>query len=146
MTDAWSTPEHLEHARRTLRDALPGWSAPVVFAVGLSSATSSAETDYPHVNTGGQGELPALVLAHVVGHRSGTATYALTTEMLDRAVQALQPAEAAPGEHRNLWAWREILLELESNPMRAAYAVFIGDLADPVASEQEGSLRSQLPD
>jgi len=38
-----------------------------------------------------------------------------------------------------------ILAELESNPARTAVVVFIGDLADPVSSEADGSLRSQLP-
>lgn len=148
MAGRWTTQAQLDAALATFREALPGWVPPQVYAAGLSSASSSAETDFPHVTTDvgpGRGELPALVLAHVVGHRSGTATYPVTTAQLDRCVEALAPAEGVPGlEHPNLWAWRDILAELDGNPMRAAYVVFIGSLDDPVSSEQDGSLRTLL--
>ena len=49
-------------------------------------------------------------------------------------------------DHPNLRAWREIVTEVESNPYRGIVAVFIGDLDDPVSSEADGSLRTQLPD
>jgi hypothetical protein len=66
---------------------------------------------------------------------------------LTHALHGAAPAEAYQGiQHRNLQAWREMLAEVESNPYRGIVAVFIGDLDDPVSSEADGSLRTQLPD
>ena len=43
MTAAWSTAEEIAAARRTIAASIDGWREPAVWAVGLTSATSSAE-------------------------------------------------------------------------------------------------------
>ncbi len=145
MNAQWSTPDQIAAAKETIAASIEGWQEPAVYAVGISSATSSAETDFPHVNVGDH-YLPALVMAKTIGYSHGTLTHELTTHELEHAVAGLSPAEACTAyEHPNLAAWREILTELQSNPARTAVVVFIGDLDDLVSSEADGSLRSQLP-
>lgn len=145
MTSAWRTPEDLDAARDVIAATIEGWRPPAAFAVGISSATSSAETEFPHINVGVD-NLPSVIIAKVAGHSSGTATYELTTAQLAHAVEALAPAEAVTTlPHPNLAAWRTLLDEARSNPARTLCVVFIGDLDDPVSSEADGSLRSQLP-
>lgn len=145
MTE-WSTPEHLAAARDTIAASIDGWQAPAVWAVGMSSATSGEEFEFPVVNTAGQHVLPALVLAKTIGHASGSVTHALSTTELQHAVTGLSPAEACTTvEHANLAAWRHMLEEIGSNPARSLVAVFIGDLDDIVTSDAEASLRTQLP-
>ena len=145
MNATWSTPEELALARETIAASIEGWQPPAAFAVGLSSATSSAETEFPVVNVG-EGLLPAVVMAKTIGYANGTLTHELTSHELRHALDGLAPAEACTEvDHPNLRAWRGILAELESNPARTAVVVFVGDLEDPVSSESDGSLRSQLP-
>ena len=72
---------------------------------------------------------------------------AVSATELRHALNGAAPSEAYTAvPHPNLEAWREILDEVESNPYRSIVAVFIGDLGDPVSSEADGSLRTQLPD
>ncbi len=144
MTDLdWSTPEGLAAIRAHLADRIEGWRPPVAHAVGLSPASSSPEWVFPHVGAPGRAHaLPAVVLATVVGHDGSTATLDLARADLAAAVDSLAPAEACPSvELPELGAWREVLAELESNPARTAVAVFVADLADPVSSEADGSMR-----
>lgn len=144
MTE-WTTPEQLAAVAETIAASIEGWRPPAVHAVGLTSATSSAEVDFPVVNVG-ERYLPALVLAKTIGYASGTHTHALSSAELQHAVRGLSPAQACTTvEHPNLVSWRLLLHEVESNPARQLFAVFIGDLADPVSSEADGSLRTQLP-
>ncbi len=141
----WTTPEQLAAVREMIAASIEGWQPPAVHAVGLTSATSSAEFDFPLVNIG-DGYLPALVLAKTIGYAHGTQTHELTTAELKHAIDGLAPAEACTSvEHPNLVSWRHLLHEVESNPARHLVAVFIGDLDDPVSSEADGSLRTQLP-
>jgi hypothetical protein len=142
----WSTPEGLAAIRDQLAATIDGWRAPVAFAVGLTPASSSAELEFRHVNApGGPHGLAAVVLAKIVGHTTGNATYELSRSELAAAVETLRPAEACTTlEHPNLAAWGQALAELEGNPARTAYAVFVGDLDEPVASEAEATLRTLL--
>ncbi len=145
MTASWSTPEQLAAAQETIAASIDGWQPPAAFAVGLTSATSSAEVEFPKINVGG-GYLPALVLAKTIGYANGTSTHTLSVAELTHAVNGLSPAEACVTiEHPNIAAWREMLHEVETNPYRSIVAVFVGDLDDPVSSEADGSLRTQLP-
>lgn len=145
MTSDWSTPEALNAHRDTIAASIEGYEPPAAFAVGISSATSAADTEFPHVNAG-TGLLPAVVMAKTVRHVSGTATYPLTLHELQHALTALSPAEACTSmPHPNLAAWRQVVADLEANPARTAVAVFVGDLGDPVSSEADGSLRLLLP-
>ena len=146
MTAAWTTPAELEAARETIAASIDGWVPPAAYAVGLTSATSSAEYEFPVINVGDH-YLPAVVLAKTIGYSSGTSTHVLSVAELTHAINGLAPAEACTTmDHPNLRAWREMLAEVESNPFRGIVAVFIGDLDDPVSSEADGSLRTQLPD
>ena len=146
MTADWSTPEGLAAIKDALAATIEGWQAPVAYGVGISPASSSPELEFPHVNTpGGTHGLPAVILAKLVGHAHGTQTYELSHAQLEAAVETLRPAEAATTlEHPNLEAWRTVLAELDSNPARTAYAVFVGDLEDPVGSEADATLRTLL--
>lgn len=141
----WNTPEQIAAARETIAASIDGWQKPAVWAVGMTSATSSAEFEFPVVNVG-EAYLPALCLAKTIGYASGTSTHALSPAELRHALNGAAPAEAYTGvPHPNLAAWREMLDEVESNPYRSLVAVFIADLEDPVSSEADGSLRTQLP-
>ena len=60
-------------------------------------------------------------------------------------METLRPAEACTSlDHPNLAAWRTVLAELDANPARTAYAVFVADLDDPVESEADATLRTLL--
>lgn len=142
----WSTPEGLKAIKEQVAATIPGWQAPTAYAVGISSASSSPEPDFPHVNRpGGAHNLPAVVLAKVLGHDGSTATLELTGAQLEAAAEALEPAEECTTvDHPNLAAWRHVLAELRSNPARTAYAVYVADLDDPVTSEADAALRALL--
>ncbi|MBD3783373.1 MAG: hypothetical protein IE926_10535 [Micrococcales bacterium] len=139
----WSTPEGLAAIRDHLAARIEGWREPAAHAVGLSPASSTPEWVFPHVNgPGGRHGLPAVVLATILGHDGSTATLPLSRGDLEAAVESLAPAEACTDlDHPNLAAWREVLHELDGNPAREAVAVFVADLADPVTSEADASLR-----
>lgn len=146
MTAAWSTAEEIAAHREAIAASIDGWRDPAVWAVGMTSATSSSEYEFPVVNVG-EAYLAAVVLAKTIGYASGTSTHVISVAELRHALNGASPAEAYQGvKHRNLAAWREILDEVDSNPYRGIVAVFIGDLEDPVSSEADGSLRTQLPD
>ncbi|MCE1177818.1 MAG: hypothetical protein LWW86_02120 [Micrococcales bacterium] len=140
----WTTPEGLAAIRDALASTIEGWREPVAFGVGLTPASSSAELEFPHVNVAGsRAGLSAVVLAKAVGHPGGSATYPVTAAQLQAAIDALAPAEACAGvRHPNLAAWRTALAELEGNPARAAYAVFVGDLDDAVVDEADAAFRA----
>jgi hypothetical protein len=146
MEPDWSTPEGLAAIKDALAATIEGWEPPVAYAVGISSASSSPELEFPHVNApGGNHGLPAVVLAKLLGHANGSQTYELSRAQLEAAVETLRPAEACTTlEHPNLAAWRTVLGELGANPARTAYAVFVADLDDPVGSEADATLRTLL--
>lgn len=146
MDPDWSTPEGLAAIKDALAATIDGLSPPVAYAVGISPASSSPELEFPHVNRpGGTHGLPAVVLAKLLGHASGTQTYEISRPQLEAAVETLRPAEACTTlEHPNLAAWRTVLAELDANPARTAYAVFVADLDDPVGSEADATLRTLL--
>ena len=142
----WSTPEGLKAIKEAVAATIPGWQPPAAYAVGLSSASSSPEPEFPHVNApGGSHHLPGVVLAKVLGHDGTTATIELTAGQLETAVEALAPAEACTSvDHPNLAAWRHVLGELRSNPARTAFAVYVGDVDDVVSSEADAALRTHF--
>lgn len=146
MEPDWSTPEGLAAIKDALAATIDDWQPPVAYAVGISSASSSPELEFPHVNApGGRHALPAVILAKLLGHANGSRTYDLSQHQLAAAVETLRPTEACTSlDHPNLAAWRTVLAELEANPARTAYAVFVGDLDDPVESEADATLRTLL--
>lgn len=140
----WSTPEGLEAIREHLAARIDGYAPPEVFAVGITPASSSAEIEFPHLNVD-SGGLPAVVLATIIGHTSGSQTYDLSATELATAIQALEPVEAYTAvDHPNLAAWRELHAEVSANPARSIVAVFIADLDDPVGSDADATLRGLL--
>ncbi len=135
----WSTLAGLREIQRVRSDRICGWTAPVTYAVGFHTGGDWA---FPHVNlpTGTHG-LPAVILAEVLGHSSGTHEYRLTNTQLAQAIATLEPAEAATGvEHPNLVSWRTIAAE---QPQEIA-AVFVGSLDDPTAGPADRALRQML--
>ena len=94
MTADWSTPEGLAQIKAALAATIDGWRSPVAYGVGISPASSSPEFEFPHVNPpGGTHGLPCVILAAVVGHAHGSATYQLSSQQLAQAVHTLEPAE-----------------------------------------------------
>lgn len=77
--------------------------------------------------------LPAVVLAYVCQHNTGSATYTLTVDEMQRAIDLLTPAEAAIHiPHPNLWSWRDLV---EAADERSTFlAFFLG--ADRAAEGQ----------
>jgi hypothetical protein len=143
----WSTPEGLRAIKEALAATIDGWEPPAAYAVGITPASSSPELEFPYVNgPDAPAGLAAVVLAKVVGHASGSATYELSQTELSTVVETLKPALACEDvEHPNTAAWAQVLRDLEANPARTAYAVFVGDLDAPVESEAEATLRTLLP-
>ena len=94
---------------------------------------------------GGTHGLPAVVLAKLLGHASGRRPMSCRAPSWRRRSRPCARRRPAPSvDHPNLAAWRTVLGELESNPARTAYAVFVGDLDDPVESEADATLRTLL--
>ncbi len=81
MTDEdWTTLAGHREIARVRADGIPGWQAPVAYAVGYRGADS---WHFPHVNQpGGTHGLPAVILAECVGHTSGTREYSVTPARL----------------------------------------------------------------
>lgn len=139
---AWRTDADLAAARRHFAEGIPGFEFPLAYGVAREDG---GELVFGHVNEpGGVHRLPGAVLATVCRHTSGTATYVLDGAQLRRAVELLAPAEAAlHWEHPNLWSWRELLAG--ARPGARFLAFFVGDLADPPATDHEASFRARLP-
>ena len=140
----WSTPAGLAAIKDHLAGRIDGWVQPVAWAVGVSSASSNPDWEFPHINTpGGRHGLSAVVLASVLRHDGSTATLPLTGPQLEAALEALAPAEACTQvEHPNLAAWRTALGQVGDNPARELVAVFVADLDDPASSDVDGSMRA----
>jgi hypothetical protein len=105
--DRWETREEVLAARDRYEASLAGYERPARFGVGWSDGPSDA-ISFPYICEGDH-PLPAAVLATVCGHRAGSATYELTLEQLDEAIERLAPAGAcAAFDHPNLAAWRDV--------------------------------------
>ena len=139
VTEDWSTRSGLREISQIRSAAIPGWQAPVAYAVGF---LRDDKWVFPYVNKpGGPHGLPAVILAETVGHRSGSHEYRVTSDQLAHAIAQLAPAEAATDiSHPNLAAWRAV---------RAAgageiVAIFVGDVDDPPAGPADTALRSEF--
>ena len=137
----WTTDEDLMAARLRFAEGLPGYEQPVAYGVGR---VDDGELVFGHVNRpDGQHLLPAVVLASVCGHSSGTATYVLTADQMADAVARLAPAEAATHwDHPNLWSWRTLVNGGSSD---STYVViFVQNLDDPAVDEYDVQFRECL--
>jgi len=136
-------------ARERFEAAIPGWQPPVAQGLGLvRTAVDGTEqpVEFPVVNTG-EHRLPVVVLGGVLGHVAGTATYEVSRDQLDRAIEVLSPASAATFmPHPNLAAWHAIRGALAAEPTARAVAVFVADLGDPESSPYDAALRAHLTD
>ncbi|MBB5164098.1 hypothetical protein [Mycobacterium sp. AZCC_0083] len=140
MADAdWATLTGLREIARARAERIPGWQAPVAYAVGYRGDDG---WHFPHVNQpSGTHGLPAVILAECVGHASGTREFTVTPAQLDDAIAQLAPAEAAAGvSHPNLVAWRAVAA---AEPLEIA-VVFIGSVDDAPAGPADAALRSRL--
>ena len=137
----WRTDEDLASERQHFAARIPGWTWPASYGV---ARVDDGELVFGHVNEpGSTHRLPAVVLASVCGHVSGTSTYPLTTDQLRRAVELLAPAEAATHwEHPNLWSWRKLLDG--TGPAGRFVAFFVADLDDPPADDRDVAFRARL--
>lgn len=129
----WITAEDIAAARERFIAAIDGWRPPVAHGVAFvpGGAPAIVPAHFRIVNTV-EHRLPAVVLAHVVGHTAGSAGYEVTPEQLDRAIALLEPADACTVyEHPNLWHWRDdIRPAWQQDPDARVFAVFLGDDAD----------------
>ncbi|WP_328531900.1 inositol monophosphatase family protein [Nocardioides sp. NBC_00368] len=147
--DQWKTMDEILAARTRFETAIDGWAPPNAHGVGLrpSTATGHEPEHFPLVNAYGH-RLPAVVIATVVGHTSGTAAYRLTREQLERAIELISPAEAyVDYDHPNLWSWRDrILPALTEDPEAEVVAVFIGDEPEEAPDPAIDAFRAAFPD
>ncbi len=143
--ERWATMDDLVAARERFAAAIPGWTWPALAGVGLvRPAADGDRVEFPVVNTT-QHRLPVVVLAGVVGHAGGTATYPLDAATLAQAVDRLRPAAAATSvAHPNLEAWVRLQAVLAAEPDARTVAVFVADLADPVVDAYDAALRAHL--
>lgn len=139
--------EDLVAARERFAAAIPGWQVPVAQGLGLVRMTpdgAELPVEFPVVNTS-EHRLPVVVLGGVLGRVDETATYEVSHDQLDRAIEILSPASAATFmAHPNLAAWHTIRGALAADPRARAVAVFVADLADPVSSPYDAALRARL--
>ncbi len=139
----WSTPDGLAAIKDHLSAKIEGWRPPVAYAVGLSSASSSAEWDFGHVNAPGAGTACRPSCWRPCWDTTGRPPpgaddlAARRRRRVARAGRGLHELD-----HPNLAAWRVALAEAASNPARTLVAVFVADLDDPVASEADGAMRA----
>ncbi|MFE6510983.1 inositol monophosphatase family protein [Nocardioides sp. NPDC057767] len=145
----WKTMDEILAARTRFETAIDGWTPPQAHGVGLrpSAATTHRPEHFPLVNAYGH-RLPAVVIATVVGHTSGTSAYRMTREQLERAIELISPAEAyVEYDHPNLWSWRDrILPALIEDPAAEVVAVFIGDEPEDSPDPAIDAFRRAFPD
>lgn len=140
MAERWETKARIAAARERMEAALPGWERPAAHALGIHR---QGRTRFDRVNVGGN-FLPAVVLAAVCGHGSGTRTYPVSAQQVDQAIAALAPAEACTElAHPNLVHWRRLREELASGGGQAV-AVFAADLADPPVDAHDAAFRAAV--
>jgi len=123
MPEVWSTKEDIAAAMERFEAGIQGWVRPAAHGVATVDGTFVTVNIAEH-------QLPAVVLATVLGHRTGTVSYPVTAEQLDRAIELLAPAEACTEyDYPNLAAWRRIRAGT-SGPGPVATAVFLANLDD----------------
>ena len=90
-------------------------TAPAAFAIGLATAgNSKADADkplldvyYPVVNRD-QNAKSAAIMASVVGHEGGSASYRLTGDQLEQLFELYQPYYAEAHKHANAAAVKTV--------------------------------------
>ncbi len=120
--------------REELRASLGGFVMPGAYGVGVIEPDGIR---FPVVNRAGSHDLPAVVLASVLGYRSGTCAIATSTDQLRHAFTTLEPVEACTAfGHPNLWAWREML---HNSPAGEFVTVFVSGSGDDTIGQAEAA-------
>jgi hypothetical protein len=110
----WHTRDELLAAKAAMIAAMPGWRMPVAYGLGVADGPGG-EIDWRVTNVRNEHELPAVVLAEVTGHRTGTAGLHLDLATFDAAIARLSPAATCDAwEHPNLWAWEALRAEISA--------------------------------
>lgn len=135
----WPTPEEITTARETMIARIPGWVLPAAHGLAIEE---DGRFDFPRVNAG-VNPLPAVVMATVLGHPGGSASYAVDLELLDLAIRLLAPAEVCTAyEHPNLATWREVREVLAAGA--EGRMVFLGAVDDESDDPAVNALRSAI--
>ena len=128
----------------------PGYVRSVAFAIGFATVAPSGkvlDTAFPVVNVA-ENPGAGAVLADVVGHRSGTASYELTRDQLDRAIASFAAFEGDGHPHPNVDALKAARAALGAVALhggeRRPVVVFIGALVDPPTGPSDVYLRLHL--
>jgi len=138
--EKWATVEEIIAVRERLEAADPRWRRPAAYAVGV---IRDGRTGFTMTNRDGN-YLPAVILARVTGHSSGSATYPLSVEQLETAEAELAPAEACKDvDHPTLHHWRALIAEVTGKGGQLV-AVFVGDLEQEPVDEHDRALRAAL--
>jgi len=138
--EKWATVEELIAVRERLEAADPRWRRPAAYAVGV---IRDGRTGFTMTNRDGN-YLPAVILARVTGHSSGSASYPLSVEQLETAEAELAPAEACKDvDHPTLHHWRALIAEVTGEGGQLV-AVFVGDLEQEPVDEHDRALRAAL--
>lgn len=155
-------------------EAGEGYRRPAAFGVGLATfaigdlsrpervaqGAAVLDTWYPAPNCD-ESFGTAAILARVVGHRAGTASYRLSAAQLAEVLSAFAPFEGDGKRHPNLVALKQLAQTLSRGErMRELYArgeisldrvlpravvvTFIGDLGDKMADAHDAYLRLHL--
>lgn len=149
-------PKHVEQ----FRDEVDGFRSteeyqdPAAFAVGVATISGrngeslALDTYFPVVNVD-ENHRTAAVLAEVVGHRSGSATYAVSAEQLATAVGRFGPFESERSEHPNLDAMHALQLARygevsEVGTHKRVVVTFIGSLDAPPVDIHDVYLRLHI--
>lgn len=144
--NGWVTVEELLREMAALEASMPGWQHPEAYALGLALAGDAV--DWRVVNYPNEHQLPALALGKVLGYRHGSATHLFDLDVLEDAIEVLEPAGACKFfEHPNLWAWQRLHTEFVESGLPAGaqiVVVFVGDQRDPVSSDADAQLRAVI--
>ncbi|MFN0029537.1 MAG: hypothetical protein ACKV2O_20475 [Acidimicrobiales bacterium] len=146
MRQQWVTVEELQEAKAAMVAKMEGLVVPTVYAFGYRGADGAFV--FPVLNHDGSHQLPAVVLAKVLGYRRGSRSYPMDLSTLDTAIEVLEPAGAcAAYDHPNLWAWQQLREDIRNGMVPDSVevvAVLLGDAEDPPGDEACAALRAAV--
>ncbi len=146
---SYATNDEIQTARKQLESAIEGYSRPAAFAVGIATIGASGsvlDVAYPVVNRG-ENHFSAAALATVLSHSGQTASFRLSTDQLQAAIDLASTAASVDIAHPNMTAW-QTLLEVSAVPalggQRQLVACFLGSLDDSPTDAIDAYLRLHL--
>ena len=146
-TEKWETAAKLAEARERFEARIPGWQRPFAHGTVMVPAGDRAHdvVTFPLVSVGGAHALPAVVMGLVVGRSDETATFEVTADQLDQAIELLAPAEASTMfKPPHIAAWRTLRDDLRAGGPGRILTVFVADLADPSSGVHDDAFRTQI--